>query len=133
MRVVIDTNIWISFLIGKLLSHLRELIIQDKVVLLFSDELFHEMQTVLKRPKFQKYFSQQDIQQLSIILCDKVEWVEITTQFEDCRDIKDNFLLNLGISGKADVLVAGDKDLLILNHFHGMEIIDYKTFERLLG
>ena len=57
LRVVIDTNIWISFLIGKTLSGLKEAIIQDEVCLLFSEELFEEFLTVVQRPKFARYFS----------------------------------------------------------------------------
>ena len=35
-----------------------------------------------------------------------------------CRDKKDNFLLEAALEGKADYLVTGDEDLLILNPFH---------------
>lgn len=75
------------------------------MTILFSLELYEEMQSVLKRPKFKKYFSEADIQELSELLYDKVEWIEITTQFDDCRDAKDNFLLDLSIS--ADILIYG--------------------------
>ncbi|MFQ5639988.1 MAG: putative toxin-antitoxin system toxin component, PIN family [bacterium] len=39
-RVVIDTNIWVSFLIGKVLSGLEDLIIDNRIQILLSDELF---------------------------------------------------------------------------------------------
>jgi putative PIN family toxin of toxin-antitoxin system len=57
MRVVIDTNIWISFLIGQSLAGLSDAIIADRVEILFNEELFAELITVLQRPKFKKYFS----------------------------------------------------------------------------
>jgi uncharacterized protein len=50
LRVVIDTNIWISFLIGKSLTGLSEAIINGQVLVLFSDDLFCELLEVLKRP-----------------------------------------------------------------------------------
>jgi len=48
VRVVIDTNIWISFLIGKTLSGLSEAIISGQVIVLFSNDLFSELIEVLK-------------------------------------------------------------------------------------
>jgi uncharacterized protein len=132
LRVVIDTNIWISFLIGKSLAGLREAIINGQVIVLFSDDLFCELLEVLKRPKFKKYFSETDIENLVTLLHEKVELIEITYHFEDCRDAKDNFLLDLAVSGDANYLVTGDADLLILNPFQGVEIISYQYFRDLI-
>ena len=88
IRVVIDTNIWISFLIGKTLSGLSEAIMNDKVRILFSKELFDELLEVLQRPKFRKYFSQENVTELISLLHFKAELVEIATHFRDCRDPK---------------------------------------------
>ena len=95
MRVVIDANIWISFLIGKSLTGLSDAIISGRITILFSEELFAELIEVLQRPKFKKYFSETAIEKLIIILYDRVEWIEITHHFDDCRDKKDNFLLGV--------------------------------------
>jgi uncharacterized protein len=132
LRVVIDTNIWISFLIGKSLTGLSEAIINSRVLVLFSDDLFCELLEVLKRPKFKKYFSETDTENLVTLLHEKVELIEITHHFEDCRDAKDNFLLDLAVSGHANYLVTGDADLLILNPFQGVEIISYQHFQNLI-
>lgn len=133
VRLVIDSNIWISFLIGKTLAGLSEAIISDNVIILFSIELFEELIEVLQRPKFTKYFSQEDIQELISLIHSKLEWVEIKKYFDDCRDSKDNFLLDLCVSGKADYLISGDEDLLILNPFGGTEIINYRKFQKILN
>lgn len=132
LRVVIDTNIWISFLIGKTLAGLAEAIIADQVQVLFSDELFSELLAVLQRPKFKKYFSRAAIEQLIGLLYEKVVLVDVVDDFSDCRDKKDNFLLNLVVSGRADYLVTGDVDLLVLNPFHGVEIVSYQNFQNLV-
>ena len=132
LRLVIDTNIWISFLIGKSLTGLSEAIISDRVIVLFSDDLFGELIKVLKRPKFKKYFSETAIEDLVTLLYEKVELIEITHHFEDCRDVKDNFLLDLAVSGHANDLVTGDADLLILNPFQGVEIISCQHFQNLI-
>lgn len=131
-RVVIDTNIWVSFLIGKMLSGLEDLIIDNSVQLLLSDELLEEMNDVLHRPKFQKYFSVDMINELVSLMLGKVEMVEIKETFDICRDPKDNFLLDLCHSGNAYYLVTGDEDLLSLNSFKGTQIIDYNSFQNML-
>jgi len=132
LRLVIDTNIWISFLIGKSLTGLSQAIISDQVIVLFSYDLFGELIKVLKRPKFKKYFSETAIDDLVTLLYEKVELIKITHHFEDCRDAKDNFLLDLAVSGHANYLVTGDADLLILNPFQGVEIISYQYFQNLI-
>ena len=132
LRVVIDTNIWISFLIGKSLTGLSEFLISGQVIVLFSDALFRELIEVLKRPKFKKYFSETAIENLVTLLYEKVDLIEINHHFEDCRDTKDNFLLNLAVSGRANYLVTGDADLLILNPFQDVEIISYQHFQNLI-
>lgn len=60
------------------------------------------------------------------------EFVGITERVKVCRDEKDNFLLDLCLSGNADYLVTGDADLLTLNPFKKTEIIDYRSFEKVL-
>lgn len=82
VRVVIDTNIWISFLIGKTLSGLSEAIISGQVIVLFSNDLFSELIEVLSRPKFKKYFSVLAIEELIALLYEKVELIEIINHFD---------------------------------------------------
>ena len=57
-RVILDTNLWISFLITKNFSQLDELLSNNNCILIFSDELLEEFLIVTKRPKFKKFFSQ---------------------------------------------------------------------------
>ncbi|MBF0231284.1 MAG: putative toxin-antitoxin system toxin component, PIN family, partial [Desulfamplus sp.] len=108
IRVVIDTNIWISFLIGKTLSGLSDAIIDNTVSIVFSRELFDELIEVLQRPKFKKYFSEENIKELIYLLNSKTEWIEIIEHFNICRDPKDDFLLDLCVSGNVDYLITGD-------------------------
>ena len=131
IRVVIDSNIWIGFVIGKALSGLSEAL-NDRIRILFSEELFDELVEVLQRPKFKKYFSQNDIMELISLIHLITERIEIKERFEDCRDPKDNFLLDLCVSGNADYLITGDDDLLALNPFRGVEIINYRNFREIL-
>ena len=110
-KVILDTNLWISFLITKNYSFIDKFVENQKVTLIFSKELIQEFLTVATRPKFQKYFTDQDIQKLLRSFDNFAKIIETTSKIEICRDFKDNFLLNLAIDSKADFLVTGDNDL----------------------
>jgi len=56
-RFILDTNLWISFLITKNFRETDDLIQSKKFVLVFSDELLEEFIEVVKRPKFKKLFT----------------------------------------------------------------------------
>jgi putative PIN family toxin of toxin-antitoxin system len=45
-----------------------------------------------------------------------------------CRDAKDDFLLALAKSAKADLLVTGDEDLLVLKKYGRTRIVTPATF-----
>ncbi len=63
-RLVIDTNLWISFLLTKEYSKVDPLFENGNIVMLFSQELIDEFIEVAIRPKFRKYFSLADLQDL---------------------------------------------------------------------
>jgi len=92
MNVVIDTNIWISFLIGKKLAPLKDLVLNKKIVVLTSEEQIKEIIRVVERSKFYKYFSEDDINELIILLEYYCNNINIENIINDCRDSKDNFL-----------------------------------------
>ena len=113
-RIVIDTNLWISFLLTRDYSKIDPLFSSENIVLLFSQELIDEFIEVAQRPKFRKYFSLEDLKDLLIKVRATAEFISVTSSIEICRDPKDNFLLALAQDGKATFLITGDKDLLIL-------------------
>ncbi len=122
-KVILDTNLWISFLITKNYSFIDKFVDNQKVTLIFPKELIQEFLTVATRPKFQKYFTDQDIQKLLRSFDNFATIIETTSNIEICRDFKDNFLLNLAIDSKADFLVTGDNDLLELKKIEKTKIL----------
>lgn len=50
------------------------------------------------------------------------ERVIVTSPVKACRDPKDDKLLEVGVNGKADLIVTGDKDLLTLHPFRRVKI-----------
>jgi hypothetical protein len=132
VKAVIDTNIWISFLIGKLLAGLDDYILDGLLEVVISDEQLEEITNVLSRPKFRKHFSIDDIEEFLSLLYKSAQIVEVHHTIKDCRDEKDNFILETAIRGKADYIVTGDKDLLVLNPYRGKKIIGFREFEGII-
>tara|TARA_R110000868_G_scaffold259432_1_gene517660 strand:+ start:256 stop:528 length:273 start_codon:yes stop_codon:yes gene_type:complete len=60
-KIILDTNLWISFLISKKFNQIDKLIEDKRIILIFSDELLEEFIDVVSRPKLKKYFSKKDI------------------------------------------------------------------------
>lgn len=131
-KVIFDTNVWISFLIGKRLSILRKAISTKQIVLITTSQLLLEIDVVTKREKLKKYFPENSVKELLQLLEKIAENVEIKPKNFQSRDPKDNFLLDLIEFSQADFLVSGDKDLLELNPFKSAKIISPSEFEEFL-
>lgn len=127
-RFIIDTNLWISFLITKNHSKLDKILFSGKFILVFSKELLDEFLEVTNRPKFRKYFSKTDIEDILTTIEEYADFVKVNTKVDLCRDFKDNFLLSLATDGNADFLITGDDDLLVLKQFRETEIITISNF-----
>lgn len=127
-KVILDTNLWISFLISKKFSSIDNLIESDKIKLVFSDELIREFVDVVNRPKFKKHFTKTDIEKILDYFDQFGILVKVKSNVKICRDEKDNFLLNLSIDSKADFLVTGDNDLLVLEKIKMTKIINFADF-----
>ena len=122
-RVIIDTNLWIHFLLSSDLSKLDSMIAKNEITLIFSGELLDEIVEVTQRPKFRKYFKVDDVESLLLKIKSRSVFIEVKTEINKCRDPKDNFLLSLSLDGLATHLLTGDKDLLILKNFGQTKII----------
>jgi putative PIN family toxin of toxin-antitoxin system len=132
-KVILDTNLWISFLISKDYSFLDNFIEKGKIKLIFSEELFSEFISVTERPKLKKYFAEDDVKHL-IRLIDKYGiLINVSSKKSICRDLKDNFLLNLAVDSLADYLVTGDNDLLVIKKIQKTRIITIKELTKELS
>ncbi len=127
-KVILDTNLWISFLITKNFSSLDKLIEKNHIEFVFSVELLEEFVDVVSRPKFKKHFLKRDIEKILDYFNEYGILIKVKTSVHLCRDQKDNFLLNLAIDAKADYLITGDNDLLILNTIEQTTISTYTSF-----
>ncbi|MCL2327939.1 MAG: putative toxin-antitoxin system toxin component, PIN family [Bacteroidetes bacterium] len=109
-RTVLDTNIWVDFIISNRLLELTDLMENNEVVYLRSTPSINEFKRVLAYDKFQKYgVNQKKMTQLYTAIAEHIETQAI---FKDCPDKKDNFLFDLAIQGNAKYLVSRDKKVL---------------------
>jgi len=94
-----------------------------------SPVVFEEYTEVLFREKFDKYFVSMD-ERLFIInlISTKLRNFSPTEIITECRDPKDNKYLELAVSANASCIISGDKDLLILNPFRNIPILNAVNF-----
>jgi uncharacterized protein len=133
IKAIIDTNLWISFLIGKQLASLKSLLVEGTIQPVFSQQLIDEINIVTQKPKLKKYFPSEKVIDLIIFLQSIGLLVEIKSSVLLCRDAKDNYLLALAKDSQADYLITGDEDLLILDGFEGTIILTYQSFLALVS
>jgi len=129
VKVIFDTNVWISFLIGKRLAFIKAYISNGEISIVTTDELFKEIIEVTSRERLKKHFPIESVKELIELLETIAEKVEIRPTHFISRDPKDNFLLDLIDFSKADYLVTGDKDLLLHNPFKTAKILTPSNFE----
>ena len=133
MKIILDTNIWISFLLGRRLAILDEIVKMEGIELYVSDALLTEIRDVAFRPKFFgkiSLISVMNLFELINVYCKVIDGYPDTESA--VRDIKDLYLLSMAENIPADYIVTGDKDLLILKNHYMTQIVTFGEFVSLL-
>jgi uncharacterized protein len=130
MRVVIDTNLFVSALINQNSRQRLNLVLEKMAIQILSDDaLMEELYEVINRPKFKKYVSQSEIDDFYKLIQERTIRVETHSIVLVSPDPKDDFLLVICMDGDADYLLTGNKiDLLDLIQFHKTKIITLTEF-----
>ena len=134
-KIIIDTNLWVSFLIGKRLSALKLLLSNPDFIVFVCDELLTEIQNTSNKHKIRKYIDRSDIDDLFDVIdkCCKFVVIAKKTVSSNLRDINDLYLLSLADTVNADYILTGDKDLLTLTTHHQTIIVTYNDFTTLIN
>jgi putative PIN family toxin of toxin-antitoxin system len=110
-KTVFDVNIWLRYFISGKSEKIIDMIEFNNVFFYRSDELMLELEEVINRPKFAKYFPDGTKEHVLFVkhvavLCD--------TQplFNLCPDPKDNYLFDLAYQSHSNFLVSDDKTVL---------------------
>ena len=134
MKVLFDTNLWISFMIGKQLSSLSEVLNRQDIEVFVNEQLLDEIRTVITRPKFDNLISEETRFYFFEMVYDVCHFTDSTVQAESpIRDIKDLYLLSLAESVPVDYIVSGDKDLTDLRKHKDIPILKYSEFIEILN
>ena len=137
-RVTFDTNVFFRALTrpGNLASHLVALGLNKRFILVLSQAIIEEVQTVMsRRDVVRKYpHSPREVTSLINGLKEKAIIADVPSLFALCRDVKDDKFVNCAILERAQFLVSYDKDFLddstlrrSLFEF-GVEIVDPPGF-----
>jgi len=132
-KVIIDSNIWISFMIGKTLRNLAHYIRDRNITIITCTEQLQELSEAFQKPKLQRYFQDNQIITFFSFLKGVSNIVPIKTINPLCRDPKDDYLLALSIQSDAHYLVTGDLDLLDIKKINNTNIIKYFDFETIMN
>ena len=134
MNVILDTNIWISFLFGKQLNSVSSVFDNAEVKVFVSQELVSEILSVISRPKIRTHIASETIEAMWELMRERCYPIENYPTVETpVRDAQDAYLLAMSEAIPAHILVTGDKDLLVLKQHHDTAIMNYQQFLSLLS
>lgn len=123
-RVVIDTNVLIS---AALFDQSVPAQARNHVVhhgkMVATEQTFAALTGRLLTPKFDRFVSRAERESLLRSLHPIVDVVSVVQVVRACRDPKDDMFLEAAVNGRADVIVTGDQDLLVLHPFAGIAIL----------
>ena len=127
IRVVIDTNVWISAFLFRTSTPallVRTILEQGRPV--FTAPTFAELDARLWLPKFDRYVSMDDRKSLLHDAEALAHWVDVPPEIAAqtfCRDADDDKFIHAALAAKAPWLVTGDQDLLAVPALPDLRIL----------
>ncbi len=131
LRAVLDVNIWVSVIVSKKLEWYANLILENTITIFRSIELMEELESVLARPKIQRYLGM-EVRAYSAFIEKITKPIVVERIFTGSPDIKDNYLFDIAIQSNSTLLVTGDKALLTMKNVDGFRVVQMKEFELIL-
>ena len=127
MRVVFDTNIFISALVipGSQAAKAVFKILDGDDTLLISKPILDELLTTLAR-KFSR--DSEALSQVAVMWTEMSEMVKPKSTVEVFKDDPDNRILECAEAGQADAIVTGDKKMLLLKQYQGIPLISLRDY-----
>ncbi len=127
MRVVFDTNIFISALVfpGRQAEKALLRVIDERDHLLVSRPIIDELMTVLAR-KFGR--EREELARVAVLLSEIGEVVSPRQRLHVLKDDPDNRILECAMAGGAEQVVSGDRALLQLGRFGTIRIVSLRAY-----
>ena len=129
--IVIDSNVWISALIfGGNPEKILKLFIDNKVEVVMSEEIITELRRIIIN-KFPLFVNSLNLLEAS--LRKDTVFVQLGSMTIDAsRDVDDNRIIETAYIGKAQYIISGDKDLLVLKKYEDIKILNPGDFLKIL-
>jgi uncharacterized protein len=133
-RAVLDTNLFVSglFATGGTIGKLQDLWKTGAFELAVSEEILQEIKATLQKPYIQKelFLREDEVDEIISLIREKAFVVTQDLYQTDkvAADPDDNKFLACALEAKACYVVSGDNHLLSLKHFHGIQIVDARSF-----
>lgn len=132
MRVVLDTNVFVSAVLGGRLSAVLDAWELGRFILLVSTDILGEYRNVLARPKFGLNIV--DVDNIIGYIFHKAAFVTAAHPLGMIsEDPTDDKFLKVAVAGQADYIVSGDSHLLRLKAVKGIPIITATDFLNRVG
>ena len=132
VRVVFDTNALISALIvpSSVPAKALDLAVEHFEIIV-SKATWQEFEQKIKKKSLEHYVLNTEDRDAAVHAINRVvTHVAVRSVVTDCHDPKDNPFLELALDGKAETIISGDKDLLVLNPWRGVCIQSPGDFYR---
>lgn len=129
MKVIIDCNVWISFLLGFQKDLMRNVLTDEHIDVYVCPQLLYEIRDVAARTKIRSRVDEEDVEKLFELIhayCINSK-ISKSSNFP-IRDGKDLYLLSFAESLEADFIISGDKDLLDLGMCKNSRILSPSQF-----
>jgi putative PIN family toxin of toxin-antitoxin system len=127
MRVVFDTNIFISALVipGSLAEKAVSRILEGQDELILSTDIIKEVLSVLSS-KFGR--EREALSHVAVFLLDLGKRVKPDQRIRVLKDEPDNRILECAVFGRAELIVTGDKEMLRLKEYGGIKITSLRDY-----
>jgi putative PIN family toxin of toxin-antitoxin system len=118
IHAIFDTNVLVSYLLTHrppIATLIDRHLAREDFVLVTAPELLEELDRVLRYPKLQRYYVDEERTRSVALLMALSQVVELPESIPRiCRDPDDDRVIACAVVGEADVIVSGDRDLLAL-------------------
>ena len=137
LRAAFDTNVFVSGLMG-VKSPPRRIIdawLEDRFISVTSLHLLEELAHVLSYPRISERIrlSRSELDMILAALLSRADVVPGALELQGVtRDPKDDPVVACAVEGKADYLVSGDEDLLVLETYEGTAVVTPRQFLEIL-
>ena len=141
MRVILDTNVFISYLLApqqhdEKVPYVMQMAFFGRYTLLVPADLLAELQAKMAtKPYLVKHIPPHTVEKFLTALAMVAELIPPITEPIPVvsRDKKDDYLFAYAVVGEADYLVSGDEDVLVIKQVQGVKIVSPAEFYDILN